>query len=131
MSTGDEAVFQPLESDDPATVGSYRLAARLGAGGMGKVYLSYTPAGRPVAVKVIRPELAEDPEFRQRFRQEVAAAGRVQGLYTAPVLDSDTEGPVPWLATAFVQGPSLAAAVATHGVLPVPTVLLLTAGAAE
>ncbi|SEG65239.1 Serine/threonine protein kinase [Actinacidiphila yanglinensis] len=130
-ANGANNVFEPLEEGAPRALGDYRLAARLGAGGMGKVYLSYTPAGRPVAVKVIRPELAEDPEFRQRFRQEVAAAGRVQGLYTAPVLDSDTEGPVPWLATAFVQGPSLAAAVASHGVLPVPTVLLLTAGAAE
>jgi hypothetical protein len=129
--TGDEAVFQPLQDDDPAQVGPYRLAARLGAGGMGKVYLGHTPAGRPVAIKVIRPEFAEDPNFRRRFGQEVLAARRVQGLYTAPVLDSDTEGPRPWLATAYVQGPTLSAAVARHGALPPQTVLLLVAGIAE
>ncbi|WP_420711787.1 protein kinase domain-containing protein [Streptomyces sp. NRRL F-5123] len=112
-------------------MGAYRLAARLGAGGMGKVYLSHTPAGRPVAVKVIRPEFAEDAEFRRRFKQEVQAAQRVQGLYTAPVIDSDADGTRPWLATAFVPGPTLASAVASHGPLPVPTVLLLVAGIAE
>ncbi|MFJ3880806.1 serine/threonine-protein kinase [Streptomyces sp. NPDC090077] len=112
-------------------VSGYRIAARLGAGGMGKVYLSHTPGGRPVAVKVIRPEFAEDPEFRRRFRQEVSAAQRVQGLYTAPVIDSDTDGPVPWLATAYVPGPSLAEAVAEHGPLPASTVLMLVAGIAE
>lgn len=78
-------VFQELEGDAPAVVGGYRLVARLGSGGMGKVYLSYTPAGRPVAIKVIRPEFAEDPEFRRRFADEVTAARRVQGLCTAPV----------------------------------------------
>ncbi|HET6856158.1 MAG TPA: serine/threonine protein kinase, partial [Streptomyces sp.] len=82
-----------MTDDDPRTVAGYLLRARLGAGGMGKVYLSYTPGGRPVAIKVIRPEFAEDPEFRRRFQQEVRAAQRVQGLYTAPVIDSDTEGP--------------------------------------
>jgi serine/threonine protein kinase len=130
-TAGADTVFQPLEADDPAAVGSYRLAARLGSGGMGKVYLSYTPAGRPVAIKVIRPEFAEDPEFRRRFRQEVAAAQRVHGLHTAPVIDSDADGSQPWLATAFVSGPTVAAAVAEHGPLPVPTVLLLVAGIAE
>ncbi|MEU6848419.1 protein kinase [Actinacidiphila alni] len=131
-STADPgSVFQPLEADDPASVGTYRLAARLGSGGMGKVYLSYTPAGRPVAIKVIRPEFAEDAEFRRRFRQEVTAAARVHGLHTAPVIDSDADGAQPWLATAFVPGPTVAAAVSEHGPLPVPTVLLLVAGIAE
>ncbi|MGW2840332.1 serine/threonine-protein kinase [Streptomyces sp. NPDC001493] len=124
-------VFRPLEENDPRTVAGYRLTARLGSGGMGKVYLSYTPGGRPVAVKVIRPDFAEDPEFRRRFQQEVAAAQRVQGLYTAPVIDSDTDGRHPWLATAYVPGPSLAQAVTEHGPLPVPTVLLTVAGMAE
>ncbi|MGW7194665.1 protein kinase domain-containing protein [Streptomyces chryseus] len=127
----DTEVFQPLTDDDPRTVAGYLLSARLGAGGMGKVYLSYTPGGRPVAIKVIRPEFAEDPEFRRRFQQEVRAAQRVQGLYTAPVIDSDTEGPRPWLATAYVQGPSLHSAVAAHGPMPVASVLLLVAGIAE
>ncbi|MET9508094.1 serine/threonine-protein kinase [Streptomyces flavidovirens] len=124
-------VFQPLEGDDPTTIAGYRLAARLGAGGMGKVYLSYTPGGRPVAIKVIRPEFGEDPEFRRRFAQEVQSAQRVQGLFTAPVIDADTNGTRPWLATAYVPGPSLADAVATHGALPVEAVLLLIAGMAE
>ncbi|WEH18315.1 serine/threonine-protein kinase [Streptomyces sp. VNUA24] len=123
--------FRPLEAGDPTTVASYRLAARLGSGGMGTVYLSYTPGGHPIALKTIRPELSEDPEFRRRFEQEVRAAQRVQGLYTAPVLDHDTAGAQPWLATAYVPGPSLHAAVAEHGALPLDSVLLLLAGVAE
>ncbi|MFF0742518.1 serine/threonine-protein kinase [Streptomyces sp. NPDC004111] len=128
-STGGQ--FHPLEDKDPRTVSSYRIAARLGAGGMGQVYLSYTPGGHPIAVKVIRPELGDDAGFRQRFRLEVQAAQRVQGLYTAPVIDFDTEDSRPWLATAYVPGPSLAVAVSEHGRLPVPAVLRLLAGMAE
>ncbi|MFD8978930.1 serine/threonine-protein kinase [Streptomyces sp. NPDC059564] len=124
-------VFQTLEADDPPMVAGYRIAARLGAGGMGKVYLSHTPGGRAVAIKVIRPEFAQDPEFRQRFRREVHSAQRVQGLYTAPVIDSDADGPSPWLATAYVPGPTLSAAVSEHGRLPARTVLMLVAGIAE
>ncbi|MFJ2741171.1 serine/threonine-protein kinase [Streptomyces sp. NPDC087440] len=123
--------FQPLVDNDPRTVAGYRIAARLGAGGMGQVYLSYTPGGHPIAVKVIRPELGDDPGFRQRFRSEVQAAQRVQGLYTAPVIDFDTEGERPWLATAYVPGPSLAVAVGEHGRFPAATVLRLVAGMAE
>ncbi|HWU09464.1 MAG TPA: serine/threonine-protein kinase [Streptomyces sp.] len=130
-STPSAHLFKPLQEGDPAVVGGYRLAAVLGTGGMGKVYLSYTPGGRPIALKVIRPEFSEDPEFRRRFKQEVHAAQRVQGLYTAPVIDSDTDGPQPWLATAYVPGPSLAHAVARHGALPLRSVLLLTVGVAE
>ncbi|TRV81495.1 serine/threonine protein kinase [Streptomyces sp. 130] len=128
---GASQVFQPLAADDPTTIAGYRLAAKLGAGGMGKVYLSYTPGGRPVAIKVIRPEFGEDAEFRRRFAQEVQSAQRVQGLFTAPVIDADTEGAQPWLATAYVPGPSLADAVVEHGALPVEAVLLLIAGMAE
>ncbi|MEU9009035.1 protein kinase [Streptomyces sp. NPDC048479] len=124
-------VFQPLGEEDPQHVAGYKLAARLGAGGMGKVYLSYTPGGRAVAIKVIRPDFAQDAEFRRRFAQEVQAAQRVQGLYTAPVIDADAEAKQPWLATAYVPGPSLADAVSEHGKLPVETVLLLVAGIAE
>ncbi|MEU6669103.1 serine/threonine-protein kinase [Streptomyces sp. NPDC046727] len=127
----DTESFEPLEDGDPRTVGGYRLVARLGSGGMGRVYLSHTPGGRAVAVKVIRPELAENVEFRKRFRAEVAAASRVHGIYTAPVIDSDTEGPMPWCATAYVPGPSLSDAVREHGPLPVDTVLRLIAGVAE
>ncbi|MFF4099112.1 protein kinase [Streptomyces sp. NPDC001903] len=131
MSAPSTDLFQPLRPEDPATVGGYRLTAVLGAGGMGKVYLSYTPGGRPIALKVIRPEFSEDPEFRRRFQQEVKAAQRVQGLYTAPVIDFDTEGTQPWLATAYVPGPSLAHAVAQYGRLPLRSVLLLAVGVAE
>ncbi|UQA92381.1 serine/threonine-protein kinase [Streptomyces halobius] len=130
-SVDPSGIFQPLEDDDPKAIAGYRLSAKLGSGGMGKVYLSYTPGGRPVAIKVIRPEFSEDAEFRRRFKQEVQSAQRVQGLFTAPVIDSDADGPSPWLATAYVPGPSLSAAVAEHGRLPVPTVLLLVAGIAE
>ncbi|MGW0773952.1 serine/threonine-protein kinase [Streptomyces sp. NPDC002835] len=124
-------VFKPLGEDDPKHVAGYKIAARLGAGGMGKVYLSYTPGGRAVAIKVIRPDFAQDAEFRRRFAQEVQAAQRVQGLFTAPVIDADAEAEQPWLATAYVPGPSLSDAVAQHGKLPVETVLLLVAGIAE
>ncbi|WP_404961237.1 serine/threonine-protein kinase [Streptomyces sp. 147326] len=124
-------VFQPLQPDDPGEVGSYRLYARLGAGGMGRVYVSYTPGGRPVALKTIRPEFAQDPEFRRRFAHEVANARRIHGLYTAQVIDSGAGAEVPWLATAYVPGPSLQQVVRDHGALPVRTVLLLMGGIAE
>ncbi|MFE2547010.1 protein kinase [Streptomyces sp. NPDC059355] len=118
-------------ADDPREVGGYRVVARLGAGGMGRVYLAYTPGGRPVALKVVRPELAGDPEFRRRFAQEVASAQRIHGLYTAQVVDSGADDPTPWLATTYVPGPSLQQAVHTYGPLPARTVLLLVAGIAE
>lgn len=124
-------VFQPLQGDDPPMVAGYRLAARLGAGGMGRVYLSHTQGGRPVAIKVVRPELAEDPAFRRRFRREVDAARRVRGAYTAELIDADADGTPPWSATLYVPGPSLTDAVARRGPLPVAAVLRLTAGVAE
>ncbi|MEU9145287.1 serine/threonine-protein kinase [Streptomyces sp. NPDC048349] len=123
--------FQPLRADDPQTVAGYRIAARLGAGGMGRVYLSHTQGGRPVAIKVVRPELAEDPAFRRRFRREVEAARRVRGAYTAELIDAEADGTPPWLATLYVPGPSLSEAVARRGPLPVPAVLWLMAGVAE
>ncbi|MFE2725184.1 serine/threonine-protein kinase [Kitasatospora sp. NPDC059327] len=125
-------VFQPLHPDDPREVGGYRLFARLGAGGMGRVYLSYTPGGRPVALKVVRPEFAEDGEFRRRFAQEVSNAQRIHGLYTAQVIDSGgLDSDAPWLVTAYVPGPSLQQVVRENGALPVRTVLLLIGGIAE
>jgi serine/threonine protein kinase len=122
---------EPLTSDDPARVGRYRVHGRVGAGGMGAVYLAFTPGGRPVALKMVRPELADNVDFRNRFRQEVDAARRVHGLYTAQVLDADTDASPPWLVTAFVPGLSLQEAVGRHGPLPVDTVLVLMAGVAE
>jgi len=123
--------FEPLESTDPEAVGPYRLLARLGAGGMGRVYLARSAGGRTVAVKVVRAELAEDADFRERFRREVSAAQAVSGPYTAPVVDADRDGPVPWLATAYVLGPSLTEAVATHGPLPTEAVRALGTGLAQ
>ncbi|MER6734891.1 serine/threonine-protein kinase [Streptomyces puniciscabiei] len=124
-------VFEPLQADDPPVVAGYRLAARLGAGGMGRVYLAHTQGGRPVALKVVRPELADDPDFRRRFAREIGAARRVRGAYTAELIDADADGVPPWLATLYVPGPSLADAVARRGPLPVPAVLWLMAGVAE
>ncbi|QJS14371.1 protein kinase [Streptomyces argyrophyllae] len=112
-------------------VAGYRLAARLGAGGMGRVYLSHTQGGRPVALKVVRPELADDPDFRRRFGREIKAARRVKGAYTAELIDGDADGVPPWLATLYVPGSSLTEAVARRGPLPVPAVLWLMAGVAE
>ncbi|MFC9813655.1 protein kinase [Streptomyces virginiae] len=130
MNSATEA-FQPLRADDPQTVGGYRLAARLGSGGMGRVYLSHTRGGRPVALKVVHPELAEDPTFRRRFRREVEAARRVRGAYTAELIDADAEATPPWLATVYVPGPSLSEAVARRGPLPDAAVVWLMAGVAE
>ncbi len=120
-----------LQPGDPELIGPYRLRGRLGAGGMGRVYLGLSPGGRAVAVKVIRADLAQDAEFRTRFRREVAVARTVSGLFTAPVIDADVDGPVPWLATAYVPGPSLADAVTEHGPLPTASVLALARGLAE
>ncbi|GAA2783285.1 hypothetical protein GCM10010441_05290 [Kitasatospora paracochleata] len=95
------------EVGDPGRVGPYEVLGRLGEGGMGVVYLARTAAGRAVAVKTIRAELAAQPEFRERFRAEVAAARRVGGFHTAQVVDADPDGSPPWLATAYVAGGSL------------------------
>ncbi|MEU8705127.1 serine/threonine-protein kinase [Streptomyces sp. NPDC048565] len=123
--------FEPLQADDPPLVAGYRIAARLGAGGMGRVYLSHTQGGRPVAIKVVRPELADDPGFRRRFGREIKAARQVRGAYTAELIDADADGVPPWLATLYVPGPSLTEAVTRRGPLPVPAVLWLMAGVAE
>src|ERR1700733_7424625 len=123
--------MQPLTSEDPAVVGGYRLHGRLGAGGMGRVYMASTPAGRPVAVKVVRPELGEDQVFRARFRQEIQAARRVHGLHPAQVLAADPAATLPWLVTAYVPGPSLQEAVTGHGPMPEAMTFRLVAGIAE
>lgn len=126
-----ERDLESLRAGDPAQVGPYRIAARLGSGGMGSVYLGRSRGGRSVAVKVIRPELAEDPEFRRRFAREVRSARLVNGVYTAGVIDADPTGNPPWLATAYVAGPSLSEAVRDHGPWPEESVRALAAGAAE
>ena len=107
------------------------MVGRLGQGGMGQVFLGVSPGGRPVAVKAIRPDLASDPQFRIRFAREVAAARTVSGVFTAMVVGADVDGPIAWLATAYVPGPSLAEAVNEHGPLPEASLLALAAGLAE
>ena len=124
-------MWRELQPDDPGRIGPYRLRGVLGAGGMGRVFLGASVDGDQVAVKVIRADLAMDPEFRARFRREVTVARKVSSRFTAPLIGADADGPVPWLATAYVTGPSLADAVAQRGPLPTASVLELAAGLAE
>ncbi|MGC0313410.1 serine/threonine-protein kinase [Kitasatospora acidiphila] len=123
-------MLSQLRPDDPHGVAGYRLLARIGEG-MGSVYLSLTRGGQPVALKLIRREFAQDEEFRRRFQQEVRSARQVQGYHVVPVVDHDTTGDQPWLATNFVPSLALDQALAIHGALPLPVVLHLTGGTAE
>ncbi|MCX4388051.1 serine/threonine protein kinase [Micromonospora peucetia] len=123
--------FLPLDPGDPDVVGDIRLLGRIGEGGMGRVYLGVTQAGRAVAVKVVKDPYSTDPSFRARFAREAAIASRVGGVFTAPVVSHDAEAVRPWLATAFVPGLNLAVAVARHGTLPLHGVWRLAAGVAE
>ncbi|MDO3650449.1 serine/threonine-protein kinase [Nocardia mangyaensis] len=123
--------MEQLGANDPRRIGDYRLLGVLGAGGMGKVYLGRNSGGRTVSVKVIRPDLVGDVEFRTRFRREVAAAQRVGSAFTAPVLDADVDADPPWLATGYVAGLSLSDAVTRFGPFAEPTLLALAHGLAE
>jgi serine/threonine protein kinase len=123
--------MEPLSANDPRMIGEFRLHSRLGAGGMGQVYLGFSPAGRAVAIKVIHSQFGGDPEFLRRFSHEVTAARAVGGMYTAPVVDSSVTDSSPWLATAYVPGPPLSAVVGRYGALPEAAVWRLAAGLAE
>lgn len=126
-----QSIVQPLRRWDPERVGSYTIIGRLGAGAMGQVFLARSTAGRLVAVKTIKVELAEEPGFRARFAREVAAASRVSGVFTAAVIEADPDADLPWVATAYVPAPSLSVLVKKAGPLPVPAVRWLAAGCAE
>ncbi len=123
--------MEPLSANDPRRVGEFQMRARLGVGGMGRVYLGFSLAGRAVAVKVVHPELARDQQFIGRFRQEVAAARTVSGIYTAPVVTAGLDDTPPWLATVFIPGPSLATVISSRGRLPEAAAWRLAAGLAE
>ncbi|GAA2168594.1 MULTISPECIES: serine/threonine-protein kinase [Glycomyces] len=123
--------MQPLSSNDPDQIGPYRVFAELGRGAMGRVLLGAGPDGRPVAVKVVREWLAEEEEFRARFREEVRKSRKVSGQYTAAVVKAGPNDPVPWLASEFLRGPTLGAAIETAGPLPEDAVLRLAAGLAS
>ncbi len=137
---------EPLRDDDPSRVGRYRLMARLGAGGMGVVYLGVVPNspkfpkspespdsadGSQAAVKVLRPELADDPEFRARFGREVASLMRVRGECTVRVIEADTTSSQPFMVTEYAEGPSLSEYIDAHGPLGADMLYGLATGLAE
>jgi serine/threonine protein kinase len=123
--------MESLEPEDPRYIAEYELLGRLGAGGMGRVFLGRSPGGRLVAVKVVQAELVREPESRTRFRREVEAARSVTGAFTAPVIDADLDAAQPWLVTSYIAGPSLQEAVTDQGPLPPTRVIAFAAGLAE
>ncbi|MFE7509581.1 serine/threonine-protein kinase [Promicromonospora sp. NPDC057488] len=129
--SGAAPQIQPLEPGDPQELGGYQLLGRIGAGGMGAVYLAETRTGRRLALKAILREHVQDPEFRTRFRREAAAAMKVRGRFLATLIDADPDGEQPWLAVEYVEGPALSAVVRTQGPLPEADVRRMLAGVAE
>ncbi|MGW6391782.1 protein kinase domain-containing protein [Streptomyces sp. NPDC055103] len=120
-----------LGDNDPHEIGGYALLDRLGAGGMGTVYLARAESGRPVALKIVHEQFAADPEFRTRFRQEIRAARRVSGAFTAPVVDADPDAPRPWMATTYVPGWTLRSRVDAQGPLSGAELRVLAVGLVE
>ncbi|TMQ93557.1 serine/threonine protein kinase, partial [Actinomadura soli] len=123
--------MRALEPHDPRTVGRNRILARIGAGGMAMIYFGRSGSGRPVAVKRMHAEFAREPEYRERFRHEVAATRTVSGRYSPGVLDADPDAALPWLATQFLASVSLREAVGLLGQLPPDVVFPLAAGIVE
>ncbi|MFI6644521.1 PQQ-binding-like beta-propeller repeat protein [Streptomyces sp. NPDC050504] len=123
--------MRPLRTEHPESAGQYRLEACLGTGGMGVVHLASSGSGLRLAVKVVHAEHAADPEFRARFRQEVAAARRVSGAFTAPVVDADPDAERPWMATLFIEGPTLAERIKRNGPMGADELRRVGAGLAE
>ncbi|MEU3889662.1 serine/threonine-protein kinase [Streptomyces sp. NPDC029041] len=119
------------EAELPEHAGHYRLESRLGSGGMGVVHLAWSTSGMKLAVKVVHAQFAKDPDFRGRFRQEVAAARRVSGAFTAPVVDADPDGARPWMATQYIAGPTLSDHVKRNGPMEPAQLRRLMAGLAE
>jgi len=128
---GNSLARTSLRESDPARIGRYRLTARLGSGGMGVVYLGAAPDGGQVAVKVLRPELAEEPEFRRRFGREVSVLTRVRGVCTVRVIEADTESARPFMVTEYADGPSLAEYIDSNGPLSADMLYGLATGLAE
>ncbi|MFJ8060363.1 protein kinase [Streptomyces sp. NPDC096142] len=120
-----------LDGSDPSHIGRYRLVGRLGEGGMGRVYLARSPGGRPAAVKVINDQLRHDEHALSRFRREVETLATVRSAYTASLIDAELDTPPYWLATEYVPGPTLHAAVVTHGPLPADLARVMLAALAE
>ncbi|WP_165362503.1 serine/threonine-protein kinase [Promicromonospora panici] len=129
--SGAAPQIHPLEPNDPQELGGYPLLGRIGAGGMGVVYLAETRTGRKLALKAILKEFVQDPDFRTRFRREAAAAMKVRGRFLATLIDADPDAEQPWLAIEYVEGPSLTAVVQAQGPLPEPDVRTMLAGVAE
>ncbi|WP_017590596.1 serine/threonine-protein kinase [Nocardiopsis ganjiahuensis] len=123
--------MRPLSPADPTRVGPHQVLSRIGEGGMGEVLLVRTPADGLAALKLVRDELAHDPEFRARFAREVRAAQRVHGPHTPSVLSADPEAAVPWMATEYVPGPTLKEAVRENGPFPEPSLRVLALGLAR
>ncbi|WP_405769240.1 bifunctional serine/threonine-protein kinase/ABC transporter substrate-binding protein [Streptomyces sp. NBC_00080] len=123
--------MEPLRTGDPSRIGRYRLLRRLGAGGMGVVFLGRAPGGAIAAVKTVRSSYADETGFRTRFRREIEAARQVRSPWVVPLLDADADAETPWLATSYVPGPSLAETVGTFGPLSPASVRVLGVRLAE